>query len=84
MLIAAGWLPDDLGARLFRLAMEVDAAKREHGIAQAEFDRMERVACGMEKEAMSVTDQTLVADALSAWGQTLGFGGKPPFSRVTG
>jgi hypothetical protein len=64
MLIAAAWLPNDLGALLFRLAREVEGAKGEHGIAQVEFDRAEQVACRTEREALSLSDPSEVAKKL--------------------
>ncbi len=50
ILIAAGWLDDNLGAKLFRLGREFDLARGEHGIAEAEFERMERAACDLERQ----------------------------------
>jgi hypothetical protein len=49
LLIAAAWVPDSFGTLLLRLTSEYDAVKGEHGIAVAEFDRMERVACLLEQ-----------------------------------
>jgi len=49
LLIAAGWLEDHLGALLFRLGHEFDGQKGEHGIAKAEFERMELLACRLER-----------------------------------
>jgi len=49
LLIAAGWLEDRAGALLFRLAREYDGVKGEHGIAQAEFERVERAARELDR-----------------------------------
>jgi len=56
VLIAAGWLADTLGSMLFRLAREYDGAKAEHGIAEAEFERLERAAAMLEKQALAEPD----------------------------
>lgn len=56
LLIASGWLPDPMGAKLFRLAREFDSAHGEHGIARTEFDRIEQVASALDKESLGHTD----------------------------
>jgi len=56
LVIAAGWLDDNLGALLFRLAAEYDRAKGDHGIASVEFDRAEAAAAKLEAEAMRAKD----------------------------
>ena len=58
MLIAAGWLGEQLGASLFRLMHEFDAVKGEHGIASAEFERAERAACALDTEAARLVGPT--------------------------
>lgn len=65
-LIAAGWLDDCLGALLLRLAHEWDAVRGEHGIARAEFDRVERLACLIERSAVAYARQ-VDCDDRPAW-----------------
>lgn len=56
LVIAAGWLDDNLGALLFRLASEYDRAKGDHGIAEVEFDRAAAAAAKLETEASRLRD----------------------------
>lgn len=63
-VIAAAWLEDNLGALLFRLASEYDAAKGEHGIAKDEFDRVERAAAALEAQAAKLRDAEARAKTL--------------------
>lgn len=65
LVIAAGWLDDNLGALLFRLASEYDVAKGGHGIAKVEFDRAETAAAKLEAEAMRTSDPDLRAKQLN-------------------